>query len=69
MTDELNGILKWIDMLSQVNTDGIEPMASVVDMPMIMRTDIVNDGNVAEKVLANAPLAEYDCFAVPKVIE
>lgn len=66
---EINGILKWIEQLAQVNTDGVEALASVLDQKLPWRIDAVSDGNQQEAVLKNAPNASYGCFAVPKVIE
>lgn len=66
---EINGILKWIEQLQEVNTDGVEPLASVSNQPLPWRKDEVTDGNIQEQVLKNAPNASYGCFAVPKVIE
>ncbi len=67
---EINGILKWIEQLQEVNTDGVAPLASVSDQPLPWRKDEVTDGNIQEAVLKNAPGgAQYGCFAVPKVIE
>ena len=68
-TNELNGILHWIEQLQEVDTDGVEQMTSVADMALPMREDVVTDGNIQEKVLQNAPGSEYGCFTVPKVIE
>lgn len=66
---EINGILKWIEQLSEVNTDGVAPLASVSDQLLPWRADVVNDGNQQEAVLKNAPMSSYGCYAVPKVIE
>jgi aspartyl-tRNA(Asn)/glutamyl-tRNA(Gln) amidotransferase subunit C len=52
-----------------VNTDGVEPLATVIDQKLRLRDDIVNDGNIRDEVLANAPEAQHGFFAVPKVIE
>ena len=68
-TEEIGGIMKWIEQLGEVNTDGIEPMTSVVDMEAYQRKDEVNDGGIREKVLANAPENIDGFFAVPKVVE
>ena len=48
---------------------GIEPMTSVMPMPMKKRADVVDDGGIAERVTANAPVSEDHFFMVPKVIE
>jgi aspartyl-tRNA(Asn)/glutamyl-tRNA(Gln) amidotransferase subunit C len=69
LAPELNNILRWVEQLGEVNTDGIEPLATVIDQKLRLRDDIVNDGNVRDDVLANAPEAQHGFFAVPKVIE
>ncbi len=68
-TQELNGILHWIEQLSAVDTEGVAQMTSVADMRLPMREDTVTDGGRQEALLNNAPAAEYGCFVVPKVIE
>ena len=69
MTKELNGILHWIEQLNEVDVEGVQPMTSVVEASLPMREDIVTDGNIQEKVLANAPRSEDGFFVVPKVVE
>lgn len=69
MTDDLNGILKWIEQLDEVDTAGIKPMTSAVETDLHWRKDEVTDGEKQKDVLANAPVTEYGFFAVPKVIE
>ncbi|MBV8971524.1 MAG: Asp-tRNA(Asn)/Glu-tRNA(Gln) amidotransferase subunit GatC [Sphingomonadaceae bacterium] len=66
---ELNGILRWIEQLGEVDTAGVEPMAAVIPNHLRWRPDAVTDGGVAAAVLANAPASEAGFFAVPKVIE
>lgn len=66
---ELNSILKWIEMLDEVNTTNVEPLTSMVKMRMKMREDEVTDGASPERVLANAPQTEEQFYLVPKVIE
>ncbi|MEO6359312.1 MAG: Asp-tRNA(Asn)/Glu-tRNA(Gln) amidotransferase subunit GatC [Sphingomicrobium sp.] len=69
LVPELNNILGWIEQLGEVNTDGVEPLTAVIDQKLRLRDDVVNDGNVRDAVLANAPDAQHGFFAVPKVIE
>jgi aspartyl-tRNA(Asn)/glutamyl-tRNA(Gln) amidotransferase subunit C len=66
---EINGILKWIEQLGEVNTDGVAALASVSEQLLPWRADVVDDGGYQEAVLKNAPSQQYGCFAVPKVIE
>ena len=69
MAGELNNILTWIEQLSEVNTDGVEPMTSVVDFSLRWRKDEVTDGGYRDDLQSNAPSAEHGFFTVPKVIE
>ena len=66
---ELNNILGWVEQLGEVNTDGIEPLTAVIEQKLRLRDDVVNDGNIRDEILANAPEAQHGFFAVPKVIE
>jgi aspartyl-tRNA(Asn)/glutamyl-tRNA(Gln) amidotransferase subunit C len=69
LVPELNNILGWIEQLGEVDVSGVEPMTAVIPNHLRLREDVVTDGNVRDKVLANAPQAEHGFFTVPKVIE
>ncbi|BAI97044.1 glutamyl-tRNA amidotransferase subunit C [Sphingobium indicum IP26] len=69
MVPELNNILGWVEQLGEVDVTGVEPMTAVIPNKLRLRDDVVTDGNVRDRVLANAPQAEHGFFAVPKVIE
>jgi aspartyl-tRNA(Asn)/glutamyl-tRNA(Gln) amidotransferase subunit C len=69
LVPELNNILGWVEQLGEVDCSKVEPMTAVIPNKLRLRDDIVSDGNVRDKVLANAPVAEHGFFAVPKVIE
>ena len=66
---EINAILGFVEQLSEVNVEGVEPMTSVTPMQLRRREDKVTDGGYPEKIVANAPLTEDNFFMVPKVIE
>ncbi|MEO6781944.1 MAG: Asp-tRNA(Asn)/Glu-tRNA(Gln) amidotransferase subunit GatC [Bradyrhizobium sp.] len=66
---ELNAILAFVEQLGDVNVDGVEPMTSVTPMEMKKRPDVVNDGEIADEVVANAPETQDHFFVVPKVVE
>jgi aspartyl-tRNA(Asn)/glutamyl-tRNA(Gln) amidotransferase subunit C len=69
MMGELNAILGFVEQLSEVDVAGVEPMTSVTPMAMKKRTDVVNDGDMAERIVANAPMTDNHFFQVPKVVE
>ena len=67
--EEFNKIIDWIEMLNEVDTDGVAPLVSVNDSNLLLREDIVMEGNQAGAVLKNAPQSQYGYFTVPKVVE
>ncbi|MDF3607832.1 Asp-tRNA(Asn)/Glu-tRNA(Gln) amidotransferase subunit GatC [Paracoccus sp. DMF-8] len=69
LAEKLNGILHFMEQLNEVDVDGVEPMTGVEPMRLKRRQDIVTDGEMQDKVLANAPDAREGFFAVPKVVE
>ncbi len=69
LAGELGHIIGWVEQLAEVDTAGIAPMASVVDMKLRRRDDAVTDGGIRDKVLANAPESHDGFFVVPKVVE
>ena len=66
---EINAILAFVEQLSQVDVEGVEPMTSVTPMVMKKRHDTVTEGGDAEAVLRNAPAREGNYYVVPKVVE
>ena len=69
LSSELNGILAWIEELNEVDTDKVEPLASVTGHSLPRREDVVTDGDRVDEVLANVPETAGDFFVVPKVVE
>lgn len=69
LAGELSNILGWVEQLSEVDTEGVPPLASVVDIKLRRRADVVDDGGIPDQVLANAPEPRDGFFAVPKVVE
>ncbi|HVZ53850.1 MAG TPA: Asp-tRNA(Asn)/Glu-tRNA(Gln) amidotransferase subunit GatC [Pseudolabrys sp.] len=66
---ELNAMLAFVEQLSEVNVEGVEPMTSVTPMAMKKREDVVTDGEIAADIVKNAPATEDNFFLVPKVVE
>lgn len=69
LSGELSRIVDWVEQLSEVDTEGVPPMTSAVDLQLRWRKDEVTDGDRADDVLANAPEAEHGFYTVPKVVE
>ena len=66
---ELNAILDFVEQLREVDVDGVEPMTSVTPMEMKKRADVVNDGEIPDDIVGNAPETQNHFFLVPKVVE
>ena len=69
MAPQLSKIIGFVEQLNEVNTDNVEPLASVVDITLDRREDQITDGDCVDKVLANAPESTQGYFVVPKVVE
>jgi len=66
---ELNAILAFVEHLSEVDVEGVEPMTSVTPMEMKKRSDAVTEGGIPDDIVRNAPATEDHFFVVPKVVE
>jgi aspartyl-tRNA(Asn)/glutamyl-tRNA(Gln) amidotransferase subunit C len=66
---ELNAMLAFVEQLSEVNVEGVEPMTSVTPMALKQREDKVTDGGIEDDIVRNAPATENHFFLVPKVVE
>lgn len=69
LREELNAILAFVEQLSEVDVEGVEPMTSVTPMEMKKRPDVVIDGGIPDDIIKNAPAAQDGFFVVPKVVE
>lgn len=67
-TKKFEAILEYVDTLSEVNVDGVEPTSHAIRMSNVLREDVVKPGLPLEKVLQNAPESDGPFFKVPKVI-
>ena len=69
LVPKLSNIIGFIEQLSEVDTENVEPLASVVDINLRLREDEVTDGGYQKEILANAPETTEGYFVVPKVVE
>ena len=66
---QLDDILKYMDMLAEVPTDDVEPMAGTVELYTPLREDVIRPSLPLEEALSNAPAKTGTAFRVPRVIE
>lgn len=67
--NELQDILTYIDMLNELDTDGVEAMSHCFPVTNIMREDEVQPSMSADEIVANAPESQDGCFVVPKTVD
>ena len=65
---ELNDILKYIDMLNEVDTSKVEPLVYINDVVNNFREKEEKTSLEITKVLLNAPESAENAIVVPKVV-
>lgn len=68
MTSQLTRVVGYVEQLSEVNTDGVQPMAHAVEMQNVFRDDELRPSLPREAALANAPKRDSECYRVPAVL-
>ena len=66
---QLEGIVSYVDKISEVPVDGVEPMMHGRELVNAFREDVVRPGMSTEAALANAPKRVGDEFLLPKIVE
>ena len=69
LTKDLNSIFDFIEKLNELKTDNVEPLTSVAETKLKLRTDKVKSKDIREQIIKNSPQDNEDYFVVPKVIE
>ena len=69
LAGDLNSIFEFIEKLNKLNTDKIEPLTSISETTLKLRSDEVNSKNMRDQILKNSPNENKDFFVVPKVVE
>jgi aspartyl-tRNA(Asn)/glutamyl-tRNA(Gln) amidotransferase subunit C len=69
MIHDLNRILSFVEKLSEVNTDGVEPLIYMVDETNVLREDDVRIDITQDEGLKNAPKKDSDYFRVPRFVD
>ena len=69
LTAQLGAILGYIERLSEVDTEGIEPMAHAVERTNVLRDDVETPMLPRESALANAPKTDGRYFLVPRILD
>ncbi len=68
MTNQLGQIVEYVEQLSELDTDDVEPMAHAVAIQNVFADDKVASSLDREQALANAPKRDEECYRVPAVL-
>jgi aspartyl-tRNA(Asn)/glutamyl-tRNA(Gln) amidotransferase subunit C len=68
MTGQLGDILQYVDLLSELDTEAVEPMAHASEIANVLRDDVVRPSLTRDAALANAPRHDGECYLVPAVL-
>jgi len=68
LTDQLSQIIQYVETLSELDTDHVEPMAHTLDLQDVVRGDECRSSLPREDALANAPQRDEECYRVPAVL-
>lgn len=66
---QMGGILDYVELLKELNTDNVQPTAHVLPLQNVLREDEVTNNSPSKTIFSNAPQAEENQFKVPQVIE
>jgi len=68
MTAQMGAILGYMELLSEVDTEDVEPMAHAVEVHDVFREDRARPSLDRSEALANAPDRDDECYRVPAVL-
>ncbi len=68
-TKQLGQVLGYVEMLNELNTDGVEPLAHPLEIANVLREDVPTPSLSREAALSNAPKADGRCFLVPQILD
>ncbi|MCX7337871.1 MAG: Asp-tRNA(Asn)/Glu-tRNA(Gln) amidotransferase subunit GatC [Alphaproteobacteria bacterium] len=66
---QLSSIMNWIDQLTSIDVSSVEVHEEEDKPAMHERADVVTDSDIVDAIMKNAPVSQFNMFAVPKVVE
>ena len=68
LTLQLGQIVEYVELLDELDTDNVQPMAHAMDLSNVFADDQVRESLSREQALANAPKRDGECYRVPAVL-
>ncbi len=69
ITGDLNRMLDFVEQLTEVDTEGVEPLIYMLEEEAVLRKDEVVQTISQKEALHNAPEKDTDFIKVPKVLD
>ena len=69
MTAQLAQIVDYVELLNELDTSDVEPMAHAVELSNVFREDEERPSLSCEAALANAPKSDGRYFLVPQILD
>lgn len=66
---DMQNIITFMDKLSELDTDEVEPLIFMSDEVNVLREDVVEQTVTSDQALKNAPKKDSDYFRIPKVLD
>ncbi|MFY0591246.1 Asp-tRNA(Asn)/Glu-tRNA(Gln) amidotransferase subunit GatC [Roseivirga sp.] len=66
---DMNNILDWVDKLSELDTENVEPLTHMTKEQNVLRDDKAKNELKTDAGLKNAPSHDGTFFKVPKVLK
>lgn len=67
--EQLGHVLKYVDVLNEVDTTGVEPLAHPHEIVNMLRPDELCPSLSREAALSNAPKTDKKYFLVPQILD
>jgi aspartyl-tRNA(Asn)/glutamyl-tRNA(Gln) amidotransferase subunit C len=68
-SEQLSRIVEYVEKLSELDTEGVEPTAHALPVQNVFRDDLPTEPFAPDETLANAPQRDGSFFALPKVLD
>lgn len=68
LTVQMGQVLDYMQLLGEVDTGNVEPMAHAVQVCDVLRKDEVQASLTPQQAMANAPSSDGECYLVPAVL-
>ena len=68
-TEDMNNILDYMDLLNEIDTDGVDELVNVHDMKSPLREDKFEESLDKDSIIKNSPESSNDYIEVPLVLK